>query len=124
MKKLLFIIPFILLTACGGDNTSSLSSSSSVERKKYTLNVYQVYEEEHGTNIWSNPRFDTSFEFYNDEKVTLSFISHNIYPIYTDFVGDGYCIVRYYFNDYETLEKTEIEFYINQNTTIYNGCEG
>ena len=122
MKKILFMLPLLLFTSCV--ETSLSSSTSSFERKKYTLNVYQVYEEEHDSNIWSNPRFDTLFEFYNDEKITLSFISHNIHPIYTDFIGDGYFIVRYYFNNYETLERTENEFYINQDTAIYYGCEG
>ena len=67
VKKILFMIPLFLFTSCVETNLSS--STSSFERRKYTLNVYQVYEEEHGSNIWSNPRFDALFEFYNDEKI-------------------------------------------------------
>lgn len=131
MKKVLFILPLLLISivSCSNANNNVSSPASNVvinknntssERKSYYLYAYQVFETKTGSNEWANPRIDTKFEFYYDEELTLSNIKESFNT--NDVRKAGYYSLQFIVYDYTNLDtKVPNKFYLTENTKIYYG---
>ena len=127
MKKVLFILPLLLISIVSCSNSyitpacvSVYTSSISKDHNKdcHYLRIYEIYEKISGSNNWSNPRFDREIEFYYDEEITLKNLE---YSFISTLNNDSYSlqVVLY---DYANLDsKVPDNFYITENTKIYYG---